>query len=80
MASFEDRDRMHELAARTTRTHYFDHREIARQKKLLSYVYEIRDALDEHYWPAIQRHCQIDLRLGTEAKLKQSDENRSQLQ
>lgn len=44
MVRYEGRDRMHELAARTAQTHCFDHREIARQKKLLSYAYDIRVA------------------------------------
>lgn len=68
MVPLPDRWRMHELAATTTRQNYFDNhpenREIGRHKRMLDHLSKIGEAMDQFWWPEIQRHCSLDLRLG----------------
>lgn len=37
---------------------------------MLANLYAIRDAMDEHFWPEVQKHCQFDLRLGQGGRSK----------
>lgn len=72
MVTVNDRWRMHETAATVTKQNYFDShpesREVARHRRMLANLYAIRDAMDEHFWPEVQKHCQFDLRLGQDGR------------